>query len=203
MLSFFGPEHEYRTATSAALIFGILYAFLEYYYILERRLGLPFSRAYEPVVFGFYQYHLFPMLPIFALIAFGPFLDDVLFRLRALPEQVEKGRTLLLGLANTWFAVWIEDAFWFVFRTVNPLRDSCLAGRWIQWATHCQGLPATEFTDKIVVPKPDWILTQGPEWTARWGYLPLGPDAVPLWYFITIALLALAYYFVFYFRRIS
>jgi hypothetical protein len=200
---FFGPEHEYRTATIAATIFGILYAMLEYYYILERRPGLPFSRAYEPIFFGFYSYHIIPMLPIFALVSFGPFLDDVLFKLRSDPSHREIRRTLLLGLSNTWMAVWIEDVFWFVFRAWSPLRESCLAGKWIQAFMRCQPLESSVFADRIVLPRPDWILVEGPEWTARWGFVSLGPNAIPVWYMVTVAILAAAYYFVFYFGKTS
>jgi hypothetical protein len=205
ILGYLGPDHEYRTATVATFIFGALYGWLEYYYIIEQspafRGALPFSRASEPVFLGFYYYHLFTMLPIFALVAFGPFLDDILFKLRPSPKYFEPRRTLFLGISNTWMAVWIEDIFWFIFRTANPLRGSCLAGKWIQWAVRCEAINPAAFPDKLIFPLPDWLLVRGPEWTARWGFFSLGLNAFPYWYLVTIILLGIAYYLVFYFRK--
>ncbi len=172
-----GPDHEYRTSVIASLVFAILYGYLEYYYILQARPGLPFRYAYTPIFLGFYWYHIFPMMPIFGLVGFLPLLDDILFKFR--PNQVEKIRTGLLGCANIWLAVWFEDIFWFLFRMANPLNGDPLGGKWIQ-VVGVDGLP---------------------DWTARWGYFAFNGNALPYWYVITAILLALAYFMVFFHPR--
>lgn len=169
-----GPDHEYRTSVVASLVFAILYAYLEYYYILQARPGLPFRYAYTPIFLGFYWYHVFPMLPIFGLVGFLPLLDDILFKFK--PYQLEKIRTGLLGFANIWMAVWFEDIFWFLFRLADPLNGDPLGGKWIQ-VVGVDGLP---------------------DWTARWGYVAFGGNALPYWYVITAMLLALSYFVVFF-----
>jgi hypothetical protein len=73
-------------------------------------------------------------------------------------------------------AVWFEDISWFVFRTISPLNGDPLGGKWIQVVG----------VDKL------------PDWTARWGYIAFGGNALPYWYVITAILLALAYFFVFF-----
>lgn len=169
-----GPDHEYRTSVVASIVFAYLYGYLEYYYILQSRPGLPFRYAYTPIFLGFYWYHFFPMLAIFGLVGFLPLLDDILFKFK--PYQVEKLRTGFLGLANVWTAVWFEDIFWFVCRMIGPLAGDPLGGKWIQVAG-VGGLP---------------------DWTARWGYFALEGNALPYWYVITAFLLALAYLVVFF-----
>ena len=171
---FVGPDHEYRTSVAASAVFAFLYGYLEYYYILQSRPGLPFRYAYTPIFLGFYWYHIFPMLPIFGLIGFLPLLDDILFKFK--PRQVEKLRTGILGLVNLWLAVWFEDMFWFTFRLVDPLTGDPLGGKWIQ-VVGVGGLP---------------------DWTARWGYFDFGGNALPYWYVISALLLAVAYYVVFF-----
>ena len=173
-----GPDHEYRTSVIASLVFAMLYGYLEYYYILQSRPGLPFRYAYTPVFLGFYWYHIFPMMPMFGLVGFLPFLDDIIFKFR--PHQVEKIRTGLLGCANIWLAVWFEDIFWFLFRVTDPLNGDPLGGKWIQVVG----------VDRL------------PEWTARWGYFPFDGNALPYWYVITTILLAIAYFVVFFRPRL-
>lgn len=156
------------------MIFAFLYAFLEYYYILQSRPGLPFRYAYTPVFLGFYWYHIFPMLGMFGLVGFLPFLDDILFKFK--PYQIEPRRTALLGAANMVLAVWFEDLFWFTCRLLDPLTGDPLGGKWIQ-VVGTDGLP---------------------EWTARWGYFALGGNAVPYWYVIVGIILSICYYAIFF-----
>jgi hypothetical protein len=168
-----GPDHEYRSSVVASLIFAFLYGWLEYYYIVQSRPGLPFRYAYTPIFLGFYEYHIFPMLVIFGLVGFLPFLDDVLFMFR--PQSVEKLRTGILGIANIFLAVWFEDISWFVCRMIRPLEGDPLGGKWIQ-VVGVDGLP---------------------EWTARMGYLALGGNAIPYWYVIAAFSLVIVYSVVF------
>ena len=162
---------EYVTSTIVTITFAILYGILEYYWIITDR-DVPFRYGHEPIFLGFNTYHLAIMLPILVLVAFDPFFDDLFFKMNPV---IEKWYTSFLGGATTVFAVMIEDITWFTCRVLNPLAGDDYAHKWIQ----------------VVGPKGE------PEWTARWAYLALGGDALPVWYLIVIVFTIASWAFIF------
>ncbi len=136
-----GEKHhqEYLVNILIVLSFAALYGFLEYYWIAPTR-DVPFRYGHEPLILGFYMYHIFPMLFIFALVGLSSFIDDWL----GTSAKIEKRYTGVLAIASTLFAVMFEDIAWFVCRLVNPLAGDPLARMWIQssdWTARWTYLP--------------------------------------------------------------
>jgi len=138
------------------LCFAVFFAYLEYYYILFD--GLPYRNVLEPVLFFLHPYHIFPIIPALAFIAFEPLIHQYLFEFS---PKAEKIGLFVLGLANFFQGLTTLDFFWFVFRVLAPSSTDPLAGQWIR---------AGEWT----------ALSLG--WINLFGF------SFPAWYLITLPL---------------
>ena len=171
-------QHGVEAVSTAVVcvLFAISFAHLEYYYIIDPALqlsngkvhatnpGAERSRETKPLIGNMYQYHVFPMLFIFFLISFAALWDDLTFKLWG---KHSRRKALLLGIANLITAILVEDFAWFMNRYLFPLEGDPKAGQ----------------------------LMQSTDWTSmHLGAVNLGSFVIPNWYFIAIALAALAYY---------
>jgi hypothetical protein len=184
------PEHirlqlnarriEFVTTAIICVIFATCFAHLEYYYIKDPALRISngkvqsnhpeFDRSREtkPIIGNMYQYHLFQMLFIFALISFAALFDDMSFKLFG---GRKRRKAFVLGCANLITAVLVEDFAWFVNRWLVPLQDDPKGGQLMQFT--------------------DWT-------SIHLGAIDNnGSFVIPNWYFIAFALAALFYYMAF------
>ena len=141
--------------------FALFLAYLEYYYIFLD--GFPYRIASEPILFVYYEYHIFPVIPILALIAFGPLVHQYLFKFYLTTEI--KG-LFVLGLVNLLQGLTTLDFFWFVFRVLAPNPTDPLAGIWIR---------AGDWTSLSI------------------GHIDLFGFLFPAWYLITLPLIIPVY----------
>jgi hypothetical protein len=162
------------------VVFAICFAHLEYYYIKDPALQISngkvltnhpeFDRSREtkPIIGNMYQYHLFPMLFIFALISFAALFDDMTFRLFG---KKKRRKAFFLGCANLITAITVEDFAWFVNRWLIPLKDDPKGGQLMQ--------------------PTDWT-------SIHFGALDVvNSFVIPYWYLIAIAIATTAYYVAF------
>ena len=162
------------------VVFAICFAHLEYYYIkdpalqisngkvLTNRPEFDRSRETKPIIGNMYQYHLFPMLFIFAHISFAALFDDMTFRLFG---KKKRRKAFFLGCANLITAIIVEDFASFVNRWLVPLKDDPKGGRLMQ--------------------PTDWT-------SIHFGALDLvNSFVIPYWYLIAIAIATTAYYVAF------
>jgi len=178
---------EYLFATLVTLLFSVLYGILEYYWIITDR-DVPFRYGNQPVLFGqFNTYHIYVMFPIFILVAFSPFLDDLVVKANPV---IEKWYTAFLGVATVGFAVLLEDATWFLSRVVNPLRADTFAGKWIQ--SWMDNYPSEPFCRKLT--DGNYVCI---EWTAQRGFVDIAGVVIPYWYIVVGSISVVVWFFVF------
>lgn len=156
--------------------FATLDAYLEYYYILLD--SQPYRYMSEPVLFVFYPYHLFPIIPMLISIAFAPLLLQYIFdfhlttgKMEVAPSVAqylmkfhfvaEKKGLFILGLANLLQGLTTLDFFWYALRVLAPSPTDPLAGKWLSTG--------------------DWT-------SLSLGYLNLFGLVIPNWYLATLAL---------------
>ena len=155
------------------------FAHLEYYYVKDPALQISngkvkinhpeFDRSREtkPIVGNMYQYHLFPMLFIFALISFAALFDDMTFKLFG---GRKRRKAFILGCGNLITAIVVEDFAWFVNRWLVPLQNDPKGGQLMQFT--------------------DWT-------SMHLGAVDVGSFVIPNWYLVTIALATISYYVAF------
>jgi hypothetical protein len=170
---------EFITTAIIVVIFAVCFAHLEYYYIKDPALQISNgkvqsnhpefdqSRETKPIIGNMYQYHLFPMLFIFALISFAALFDDMTFKLFGGRKRI---KAFILGGANLITAILIEDFAWFVNRWLIPLQDDPKGGHLMQFT--------------------DWT-------SMHLGAIDIGRFVIPNWYLVAIALAGMAYYIAF------
>jgi hypothetical protein len=167
---------EFIATAIICAVFAVSFAHLEYYYIKDPALQISngkvevndtnFDRSREtkPIIGNMYQYHLFPMLFIFALISFAALWDDMAFKLLGRHKRI---KALMLGCANLIAAITIEDLAWFVNRSLVPLADDPKGGQLMQFS--------------------DWT-------SMHLGAIDAGSFVIPNWYIVSLALTILLYY---------
>ena len=167
---------EFISTAIVCVVFAASFAHLEYYYIKDPALQISngevqvtnsnFDRSREtkPIIGNMYQYHLFPMLFIFALISFAAFWDDMLFKLLGRHKRI---KAAFIGIANLITAILVEDFAWFANRWAVPLESDPKGGLLMQFS--------------------DWT-------SMHMGAIDLGSFVIPLWYLLAIAIATLAYY---------
>jgi hypothetical protein len=167
---------EFISTAVVCVIFAISFAHLEYYYIKDPALQISNgevqvtdpnfdrSRETEPIIGNMYQYHLFPMLFIFALISFAALWDDMLFKLLGRHKRI---KAAFIGVANLITAIVVEDFAWFANRWAVPLESDPKGGQLMQFS--------------------DWT-------SMHMGAIDLGSFVIPVWYLVAIAIATLAYY---------
>jgi len=142
-------------ATIILVIFAsIVSANLEYNFILLD--ALPYREARQPTMGVFYYYHLEAIIPLIGLLAFQPFIYEVLSKTRS-SEGLRT--TFALGVGSLLLGLILEDTGWFVFRLFTPLSSDPLAYQWIR---------PSDYTASFV------------------GYANIFGLIVPLWYMILI-----------------
>lgn len=144
----------YMLTVVVVILFSFAAAYLEYNYILFD--GLPYREAVQPVLGSWYNYHLVFFLPILAWLAFQPFINQVIQKVRS-SENFR--RTSALGLASVFLGVILEDVGWFLLRFLAPLRSDPLAHQWIR---------GSDYTSSVI------------------GYATIFGTAIPLWYFVLL-----------------
>lgn len=171
----------FLASTILLIIFAISYGYLEYYYINDPVLGKTENltvkggshRVATPLVGGLYSYHIFPMLVIFILVAFGPFFDSISFNILG---RHKRRKTLSLGFAGVITAFIVEDFSWFVYRWWLPLD--------------------TDPKKNLLMQSSDWTAkTLGSINIPSLG--PLHSFVIPYWYILSIAIASLFYYYAF------
>jgi hypothetical protein len=167
---------EFIATAIICAVFAVSFAHLEYYYIKDPALQISngkvevndtnFDRSREtkPIIGNMYQYHLFPMLFIFALISFAALWDDMAFKLLGRHKRI---KALMLGCGNLIAAITIEDLAWFVNRSLVPLADDPKGGQLMQFS--------------------DWT-------SMHLGAIDAGSFVIPNWYIVSLALTILLYY---------
>ena len=96
---------EHITSFFATLFFAVSYGYLEWRFVaLERG---------TPVVLGFADYHLFPMLPIFLVVSYSALLDNMLHAVKGEPHLFL--RPILVGSGHMVLSVVVEDAAYFLW----------------------------------------------------------------------------------------
>lgn len=167
---------EFISTAVVCAVFAASFAHLEYYYIKDPALQISngkvavtdsnFDRSREtkPIIGNMYQYHLFPMLFIFALISFAALWDDMSFKLLGRHKRI---KAAFIGVANLIMAIVIEDFAWFANRWAVPLESDPKGGLLMQFS--------------------DWT-------SMHIGAIDLGSFVVPVWYIVAVAIAAAAYY---------
>ena len=167
---------EFISTAIIGVVFAVSFAHLEYYYIKDPALQISngevqvtdsnfdSSRETEPIIGNMYQYHLFPMLFIFALISFAALWDDMLFKLLGRHKRI---KAAFIGFANLITAIVVEDFAWFVNRWAVPLESDPKGG--------------------LLMQSTDWT-------SVHLGAIDFGSFVLPTWYLVAIAIAALAYY---------
>lgn len=167
---------EFISTAVVCVVFAISFAHLEYYYIKDPALQISNgevvvtdsnfdrSRETEPIIGNMYQYHLFPMLFIFALISFAALWDDMAFKLLGRHKRV---KAAFIGVANLITAILVEDFAWFANRWAVPLETDPKGG--------------------LMMQSSDWT-------SMHMGSIDLGSFVIPVWYLVAIAIATLAYY---------
>jgi hypothetical protein len=163
------------------IIFAVSYGYLEYYYINDPVQGKTAHltvkggthRVATPIIGGLYSYHIYPMMVIFILVGFGPFLDSISFNILG---RHERRRAASLGVANVISAMLVEDFTWFFYRWWLPLDNDPKKGLLMQasdWTTKNLG--------SVQIPHIN----------------PFGSFAIPYWYIIAIVIAGIFYYYAF------
>lgn len=167
---------EFISTAIVCVVFAASFAHLEYYYIKDPALQVSngrvavtdsnFDRSREtrPIIGNMYQYHLFPMLFIFALISFAALWDDMLFKLLGRHKRI---KAAFIGFANLITAIVVEDFAWFANRWAVPLESDPKGG--------------------LLMQSTDWT-------SIHMGAIDFGSFVLPTWYLLAIAIAALAYY---------
>lgn len=167
---------EFISTAVVCVVFAASFAHLEYYYIKDPALQISNgkvavtdsnfdrSRETEPIIGNMYQYHLFPMLFIFALISFAALWDDMSFKLLGRHKRI---KAAFIGVANLITAIVVEDFAWFANRWTVPLESDPKGGLLMQFS--------------------DWT-------SMHMGAIDLGSFVIPVWYMVAVAIAALAYY---------
>jgi hypothetical protein len=148
------------------VVFAASFAHLEYYHIKDPALQISNgkvavtdpnfdrSRETEPIIGNMYQYHLFPMLFIFALISFAALWDDMSFKLLGRYKRI---KAAFIGVANLITAIVVEDFAWFANRWAVPLESDPKGGLLMQFS--------------------DWT-------SMHMGAIDVGSFVIPVWYLI-------------------
>lgn len=168
-------------ASGLLVIFAVSYGYLEYYYINDPVQGKTENltvkegnrRVTVPLIGGIYSYHIFPMMVIFILVAFGPFFDSVSFNILG---RHRRRKTLSLGLAGVVTALLVEDFSWFFYRWWLPLDSDPQKGLLMQasdWTVRTLG------GVQLQLPAPFYNIV------------------LPYWYLIALMIAGLAYYYAF------
>ena len=167
---------EFIATAIVCVVFATSFAHLEYYYIKDPALQISNgkvqvtdsnfdrSRETEPIIGNMYQYHLFPMLFIFALISFAALWDDMSFKLLGRHKRI---KAAFIGVANLITAILVEDFVWFANRWAVPLESDPKGG--------------------LLMQSSDWT-------SIHMGAIDLGSFVIPVWYLLAIAIATLAYY---------
>ncbi|MFX0199258.1 MAG: hypothetical protein ACFFCW_24305 [Candidatus Hodarchaeota archaeon] len=137
------------------VLVSVLFANLEYNYI--QRESLPYREARKPLVGIFYPYHLEAFIPLIALLAFQPFIHEMLLKRRR--SKAGLRMSFALGVGNLLIGLLLVDSVWFMFRVFAPLDSDPLANQWIR---------PSDYTASIM------------------GYTVILGVTVPLWYMILI-----------------
>ena len=167
---------EFIATAIVGVLFAVSFAHLEYYYIKDPALQISNgevlvidsnfdrSRETEPIIGNMYQYHLFPMLFIFALISFTALWDDMSFKLLGHHKRV---KAAFIGVANLITAILVEDFAWFANRWAVPLESDPKGG--------------------LLMQSSDWT-------SMHMGAIDVGSFVIPVWYLVAVTTAALAYY---------
>lgn len=167
---------EFIATAIVGVLFAMSFAHLEYYYIKDPALQISNgevlvtdsnfdrSRETEPIIGNMYQYHLFPMLFIFALISFAALWDDMSFKLLGHHTRV---KAAFIGVANLITAILVEDFGWFANRWAVPLESDPKGG--------------------LLMQSSDWT-------SMHMGAIDVGSFVIPVWYLVAVAIATLAYY---------
>lgn len=167
---------EFISTAIVCVVFAASFAHLEYYYIKDPALQISNgkvavtdsnfdrSRETEPIIGNMYQYHLFPMLFIFALISFAALWDDMSFKLLGRHKRI---KAAFIGVANLITAIVVEDFAWFTNRWAVPLESDPKGGLLMQFS--------------------DWT-------SMHMGAVDVGSFVIPVWYLVAVAIAMLAYY---------
>jgi hypothetical protein len=171
----------FLVTSGLVIVFAVSYGYLEYYYINDPVQGKTANltlkggtqRITNSIIGGLYSYHIYPMMVIFILVGFGPFLDSISFNILG---RHERGKAASLGIANVINAMLVEDFTWFFYRWWLPLDNDPKKGLLIQ---------ASDWTTK----------SMGSTHTIHINLL--GDFVIPYWYIIAISIAAIFYYFAF------
>ena len=144
----------YFLTTVAVVVFSLGAAYLEYNYILFD--SVPYREAELPAFGIFYNYQFLLFFPILVWLAFQPFIQQIMLKVRS-SEDIR--RTLALGLANAFLGIMLEDAGWFFFRLVAPVASDPLAYQWIR---------PSDYTSSAI------------------GFASILGAVIPLWYFVLL-----------------
>ena len=113
-------------AMLTVIFFTIVFAHLEYNYILFN--SIPYREAKAPSLVNFYTYDIYIFLPALSILAFYPLIYNFLTR----PRTSTIRRTLALGIGNFLLGIILKDLFWFLFRTFTPISSDPLSHKWIK-----------------------------------------------------------------------
>ena len=145
-------NYKYVVTIIEVVFTSILFAGLEYNYILLD--ALPHREARQPLIGVFYYYHLGIIIPLTSLVAFQPFIQEIISKTRS---SLSLRMTFALGVGSLLLGLILEDVGWFIFRLLAPLSSDPLAYQWIR---------PTDYTASII------------------GYFRIFGVVVPLWYLI-------------------
>ena len=137
----------YIVAILSASLLAIGSAWLEYAFIQNET--LPYREAKAPTLAFFYPYQLAVFLPLLALLAFYPFINQALTKTRSFSSLK---RPITLGIGSFLLSVIFEDGFWFLFRAIAPTATDPLAHQWIRTSDYTVGLLGYAQISGLIIP---------------------------------------------------
>jgi len=137
----------YVLAVLSAALSAIGSAWLEYNFIQDQ--GMPFRETNPPTIAFLYPYQLAVFLPLLALLAFYPSINQALTKTSSFSSLK---RPVALGIGTLSLSIIFQDGFWFLLRALAPIAADPLAHQWIRPSDYTAGFLGYAQIAGLIIP---------------------------------------------------